>query len=59
MHAVLEQSTADGGMRFGKEEADSATPEPPAAAADDSAVEGPNTEFGIAEEWTRLFTHPG
>ena len=42
-----------------REETDSAAPEPPAAATDGSAAEGPNTEFGATEEWARLFTQPG
>ena len=44
VHAMLEQLTADGGMQFGKEETDAAAPAPPAAAADDGAKEGPDTE---------------
>ena len=56
VHAVLEQSTADGGMQFSKEEVDPMAPEPPAAAADDGAAEGPDTNFGTAGEWAQLFT---
>ena len=59
VHAVLEQLMADGGMQFGKEEADLAALEPPAATADDSTAEGPDADSGTAEEWARLFTQPG
>ena len=46
-------------MQFSEEETDSTAPELLAAAADDGAAEGPNTEFGTVEEWARLFTQPG
>ena len=59
VHVVLEQLTADSGMPFGKEETDATMPVPPAAAADDGATEGPDTEFRTAEDWDRLFTQPG
>ena len=59
VHAMLEQLTADGGMQFGKEETDAAAPAPPAAPPDDGATEGPDTEFGTAEDWAWLFTQPG
>ena len=49
----------DGRMQFGEEETDAATPVLTAAVADDGATEGPNTDFGTAEDWTRLFTQPG
>ena len=50
---------ADGGMQFSEEETDATAPEPPAAVADDGATGGPNTEFGTAKEWARLFVQPG
>ena len=52
VHAMLEQSTANSRMQFGEEETD-------AAVADNGAAEGPDTEFGTAEEWVQLFTQPG
>ena len=59
VQAVLKKSTADGGMQFGEEETDAATPAQPAAAADDGVIEGHDTENWTADDWTRLFTQPG
>ena len=56
VQAVLEQSTADGGMRFGEEKTDATAPAQPAATVDDGAMDGIDTENWTAEDWTRLFT---